>query len=233
MKYIFDVDGTLTPSRKKMDGNFALWFSDFCLKNEVYLVTGSDRPKTIQQVGEYIAHKCKRVYQCSGNQVWEKDLIIRENTAEMPRSLTNFLTRKLNESEFPPATAKRIEARTGCWNVSVVGRGCSDEDRTRYIAWDFATNERANLVEEINNHFPNWRAAIGGETGIDIFPKGFDKAQILYDFDLQDEVRFFGDQTDIGGNDREIFFKVEEEFPNGKSYTVTSWKDTWKILKGL
>ena len=50
MKYIFDVDGTLTPSRKKIDPDFLIFFNSFALANEVYLVTGSDRDKTIEQI---------------------------------------------------------------------------------------------------------------------------------------------------------------------------------------
>ena len=45
MKYIFDVDGTLTPSRQPIMPEFKDWFLDFCKHNEVYIVTGSDYPK--------------------------------------------------------------------------------------------------------------------------------------------------------------------------------------------
>ena len=51
-EFIFDVDGTLTPSRGTIDAGFKEFFMDFCNKNNVYLVTGSDRPKTIEQIGE-------------------------------------------------------------------------------------------------------------------------------------------------------------------------------------
>lgn len=61
-KFIFDVDGTLTPSRGLIDGDFAVFFSTFCAENDVYLVTGSDRDKTIEQIGEEIYSLCKRVY---------------------------------------------------------------------------------------------------------------------------------------------------------------------------
>ena len=53
-KYIFDVDGTLTPSRQTINDDFAVFFSDFCAERDCYLVTGSDREKTIEQVGEEI-----------------------------------------------------------------------------------------------------------------------------------------------------------------------------------
>ena len=51
-RFIFDVDGTLTPSRGLMDSQFQQWFNDFCRAYPVYLVTGSDKPKTIEQIGE-------------------------------------------------------------------------------------------------------------------------------------------------------------------------------------
>ena len=78
MNYIFDVDGTLTPSRQKIDFKFSEFFKEFCENNDVYLVTGSDRSKTMEQIGEDIYNACKKVYQCSGNQVYEGKTMVRE-----------------------------------------------------------------------------------------------------------------------------------------------------------
>ena len=64
-KYIFDVDGTLTPSRKKIDQEFLKFFMNFSSNHDVYLVTGSDRDKTLEQVTTELYHNCKRVYNCS------------------------------------------------------------------------------------------------------------------------------------------------------------------------
>ena len=64
-KFIFDVDGTLTPSRQEIDMDFAVFFTEFCAENDVYLVTGSDREKTIEQVGEEIYSLADRVYNLS------------------------------------------------------------------------------------------------------------------------------------------------------------------------
>ena len=49
--YIFDIDGTLTPSRGRIDPEFETFFKSFINKNKVSLVTGSDRPKTLEQIG--------------------------------------------------------------------------------------------------------------------------------------------------------------------------------------
>ena len=71
--FVFDVDGTLTPSRRSMNTQFSNWFEKFSSENNVFLVTGSDRDKTIEQIGSNIYNLAKRVYNCSGNDAWEKE----------------------------------------------------------------------------------------------------------------------------------------------------------------
>ena len=42
--FIFDVDGTLTPSRQPMTKEFQEFFKQWIKKNKFYLVTGRDLP---------------------------------------------------------------------------------------------------------------------------------------------------------------------------------------------
>ena len=59
------VDGTLTHSRDPIDKEFGNWFLNFSNTHNVEqygIVTGSDRDKTIEQVGEEIYNTAKRVY---------------------------------------------------------------------------------------------------------------------------------------------------------------------------
>ena len=75
-KLIFDVDGTLTPSRQQIDSSFSAYLIDYlCSIYDVYLVTGSDRAKTIEQVGLDIYNSSKRVYNCSGSDVYITALV--------------------------------------------------------------------------------------------------------------------------------------------------------------
>jgi phosphomannomutase len=69
--YVFDVDGTLTPSRLPIDKGFEKFFLKWMEGKNVYLVTGSDKDKTVEQVGERIWNKCTRAYQSCGNAVYE------------------------------------------------------------------------------------------------------------------------------------------------------------------
>ena len=89
-QFIFDVDGTLTPSRQTIDLDFAVFFKQFCKENNVYLITGSDRNKTIEQVGEEIYNLAKCVYNCSGSDVYKGSENIRRDKWKLPEDARIF-----------------------------------------------------------------------------------------------------------------------------------------------
>lgn len=231
-KFIFDVDGTLTPSRQQIDGDFAVFFSTFCAENDVYLVTGSDRKKTIEQVGEEIYSLCKRVYNCSGSDVWKGSKNIDQNDWKIPHSAKTWLEEKLEESAFKIRTGNHIEERTGMVNFSIVGRNATMGERKLYVKYDTEISERNLIADLFNNEFTDLIARPGGETGIDISPKGADKSQIVNDFDPNDVLYFYGDRMDIMGNDYPLK-KVIIDNDLGFAIEVNGWKDTWSKLKCL
>lgn len=231
-KFIFDVDGTLTPSREAIDENFAKWFEQFATHNAVYLVTGSNREKTLEQIPSNIYNLCVRVYQCSGNDVWEKDYNSNTRPIHIPNEMTDMMYMYLKQSKFPVRTGTHIDVRPGLVNFSIIGRGCSPEDRVKYIEWDNSTNEREFMAENMRAIFPQYDIQVAGETGVDITLKGKDKSQILEDFDLEnDKIHFFGDKMEPGGNDYSLSFALATH----KHYIkqVKGWKDTWEALKKL
>ena len=230
--FIFDVDGTLTPSRRKIDDDFAVFFSDFCANNLVYLVTGSDKEKTIEQIGEEIYSLCERVYNCSGCDVWEGETHIRSSHWVLPEDAHEWLSIKLTESSFTIRAGLHFEHRPGMVNYSVVGRNANTEQRAEYVAYDTVEDERNKIATSFNKLFPELEARPGGETGIDIAPKGSDKSQILVDFDPKDEIHFFGDRMDVAGNDYPLKKEIIDK-DLGLCYNIKHYKDTWKILDEL
>ena len=233
MKYIFDVDGTLTPSRGRMNNEFANWFEHFATHNAVYLVTGSDREKTLEQIPEYIYNLCITVYQCSGNDVWQQGTNLRTSDFKLDDILFQDLINELEISKFHTRTGNHIDERPGLANFSVLGRNASLEDRFLYRQWDEHKNERQNICERLRKKWPNYNFQIAGETGIDITAKGSTKAQILTDFDPDDTLYFFGDKCKYGGNDFEIASGVVARLGDNKVFEVNDWEDTWSILKQL
>ena len=229
-KFIFDVDGTLTPSRDHINLDFAIWFSDFCLMNEVYLVTGSDKAKTVEQVGLDIYNKCERVYQCSGSDVWDAETNILKSGWTLPELARTFLISCEYESLFSLRTGNHIEQRSGMANFSVVGRNANAEQRAKYVEYDTVKNERNTIANAFNTMFPDLHATVGGETGIDIAPRGADKSQILRDFKEDDTIHFYGDAMFEGGNDLPLAYALKD-FQLGFSHQVDGWQHTWEKLR--
>ena len=228
-KYIFDVDGTLTPSRKQIDGKFWAFFIQFCCRNDVYLVTGSDREKTLEQLGLDICYRARRVYNCSGSDAYERDVNVYRDDWKLPKEVERFLEDELDFSQFPIRNGLHIEHRPGGVNFSILGRGKDPSDgRGEYVKWDKERMERQDIADRLRNAFPNLSVALGGQTGIDIGPLGSDKSQILRDFSEDDELHFFGDRCEEGGNDHSLAKAVEKR--GGLSYNVETFKDTWKLL---
>ena len=228
-KFIFDVDGTLTPSRGKIDAEFVQFMLFFAGTNDVYLVTGSDRQKTLEQVGLDLYNSCKRVYNCSGSDVYETDKNVYRDDWELPDNVERFLQDELDFSQFPIRNGNHIEKRPGGVNFSILGR---DKDpfkgREEYINWNKIHNERRFIALRIMDTFPELSVALGGQTGIDIGPKGSDKSQILRDFNEDDELYFFGDRIEEGGNDYSLAKAVEKRC--GFAYNVEDYTKTWKLL---
>ena len=229
-KFIFDVDGTLTESRQQIDLSFEAYMIKFCCKYDVYLVTGSDRAKTVEQVGLDIYNRSKRVYNCSGADVYEKDNNVYKSDWKPSRKLINFLSDELDYSTFPHKTGNHIEHRPGGINFSILGRGVdSMKYRKEYVKWDINTTERILMSDRIKSEFPDLNIQIGGQTGLDISDS--DKSQILRDFNSEDELVFFGDMMKEGQNDYPLAVAVDKR--GGTNYTVGSWQETYKKLKDL
>ena len=227
-KYIFDVDGTLTPSRKKIEHEFWAPFLIFCRNHDVYLVTGSDRQKTLEQLGLDICYTAKRVYNCSGADVYEKDKNVYRDEWELPNKVENFLMDELAYSCFPIRNGNHIERRPGGVNFSILGR---DKDpmlgREEYIKWDKERLEREDIADRLRNQFPELNVQIGGQTGLDISNK--DKSQILRDFSKDDDIHFFGDMMKEGENDYPLAMAIVNNMM-GTSYNVDNYKETFDLL---
>ena len=229
-KFIFDVDGTLTDSRQQIDLSFEVDMIKFCCKNDVYLVTGSDREKTIDQLGLDICYRAKRVYNCSGSDVYEKDKNIYTSEWKPYGSLINFLSDELDYSTFPYKTGNHIEHRPGGINFSILGRGNgSMKHRDEDVKWDINTGERVFIADRTKSEFPDLNIQIGGQTGIDISDS--DKSQILRDFNPEDEIHFYGDMMEEGQNDYPLAKALKEM--GGFPHHVKNWEDTRTQLSEL
>ena len=198
----------------------------------MYLVTGSDREKTIEQVTPGIYNNAKRVYNCSGSDVYEGDINVYRDDWELPRDVEMHLENELLFSKFPVRNGEHIERRPGGVNFSILGRGLTCfVEREEYVKWDKETDERKEIARRLKMKFPELEVNIGGQTGLDLGPKGSDKSQILRDFRLGEQLIFFGDMMEEGQNDYALAKAVQDV--GGSSHCVNGWKDTMMLLNKI
>jgi phosphomannomutase len=228
INWVFDIDGTLTPSRLRIDPSFESFFLKWMEGKQVYLVTGSDAPKTREQVGDEIWKRATRVFQSCGNQIYENGEIQYENPWKPSQELNDYLKHLLQLSECPEKTSNHIEARVGLVNFSPVGRDCTQEQRIRYNEWDNGTQERLIYAKLIEKEFPDLEASVGGQISIDIHPKGANKSQVR-DM-LEGPIWFFGDKTGPGGNDKPLADALVE---GDRVFPVNDPQHTQQLLQEL
>jgi phosphomannomutase len=233
MNYIFDIDGTLTPSRLRIDPEFEIFFLDWMKDKNVYLVTGSDKDKTIEQVGEKIWTNAKRAYQSCGNAVYEGGKLIRQSDFKLDTELQRLLFTFKASSDWQHHHGNHIEERIGLVNYSTVGRDCDQSSRNAYYDWDKLQGERELFCKIVEDTFPDLEASVGGQISIDIYPKGKNKAQVLGD--IIGPITFFGDKCQPGGNDYPLVERLHHLNETTKLactvHEVKDYKDTWDILK--
>ena len=224
MTFLFDVDGTLTDARKPIDQKFKDFMIDFTSNNKCMIVTGSDRPKTVEQIGLELTNAFDRVYHCSGNHVFEGSKEVKKNNWMMSKTQYKFLQDYLHQINYSEMTGNHIEQRIGTANFSIVGRNANWEERARYADWDKVNRGRETVAYYYNNQFKDSVAQVAGETSIDIFPVGCDKSQAVNE--QEGTTIFFGDNCFPGGND----------FTAAQASTYyhqidDGYQQTWEILK--
>lgn len=228
INYVFDVDGTLTPSRLKMDVEFERFFRNWIKNKNVYLLTGSDHDKTIEQVGVNIWKEATESHQCGGNVVFRQGDMIEVSKWQPSKSLLETCKNLIDISNYSVKAGNHIEERVGLLNISVVGRNCTQKQREEYYEWDKINKEREFICQAINKMFPELEASAGGQISVDIHKFGKNKSQIRRK--IEGDIWFFGDKTMEGGNDYPIANVLKEP---DKVFQVDDWEHTYKLLKEI
>ncbi|KRX83394.1 Guanine nucleotide-binding protein alpha-12 subunit, partial [Trichinella sp. T6] len=240
---LFDVDGTLTRPRQKIDNDFLEYLRLLSKKIPLAVVGGSDIDKVLEQLDLNLKDACdlfeyvfaeNGLFVAKKNQQFPTATIQEVIGEEKLQEFINYCLHYLSEVKLPVKRGNFIEFRKGMLNVSPIGRSCSQNERNEFVEYDEKHQIRKKFIEELRKRFPvekyGLHFSIGGQISIDVFPVGWDKRYCLQFLEKDDfrEIYFFGDRTFPGGNDYEIF-----EDPRTIGHRVTSPKDTERELKSL
>ncbi len=229
INFVFDIDGTLTPSRLPMPQKFKNYFIDWIQNKPIYLITGSDYPKAVEQIGDDVLNEIAGCFTNAGNVLYVHGKEVYRHEWEAPTPLLTLLTQCLHNNPYPIRTGNHFEHRIGMLNFSIIGRNCTYEQRLAYYQYDAQKQERKRICEQIKAQFPRIDASVGGQISIDIYPLGKNKAQIIEY--INGPIHFFGDKTELGGNDYDIASQLLH-FPH-KVTQVNNWQETMQILHNL
>mgnify|MGYP003329314228 CR=1 FL=1 len=94
--YIFDMDGTLTPSRREMTKEFEDFYSNWAKNHIFFLVSGSNLEKIKEQVPEYILDLSEGVFTCGGNQLWLNGELSYNHEFKPQNDLIDFLKEEVD-----------------------------------------------------------------------------------------------------------------------------------------
>ncbi|MCP9265949.1 Phosphomannomutase [Dirofilaria immitis] len=176
-RYFFDVDGTLTLPRQKMDQAMSNFMMEVHKTVPLAVVSGSDLSKIVEQLGESLEDVLNRF-----------DYVFSENG----------LVSISEDTTFPVQ---------GMLNLSPIGRSCTQEERMQFTAYDKEHGVRQKFVKKLKDFTEGWNLniCIGGQISVDVFPYGWDKTYCLQFLDSFHTIHFFGDKTSPDGNDYHLF----------------------------
>lgn len=210
--FLFDVDGTLSYSRSLISEKMLKMLKELKKHVNIAFVGGSDLCKQKEQIGDDLLSIFDYGFPENGVQYYKKDVLIKSESIlhflgeANYENVSNFILKLLSETKLPKKRGVFVELRGSMINVSPIGRSCSVEERLEFYNYDNIHEIRKNMCEILNEEFEKYglMCSIGGQISIDIFPKGWDKTYALQHI-KEKQIYFFGDMTDIGGNDYEIY----------------------------
>jgi phosphomannomutase len=230
VQWLFDVDGVLCDTGSAIDSEFKDWFIDWVKDKDIYLVTGSEREKTICQIGQEIVDMATMTFNCMGNSIWIQDREFRVNQFVLNSEELAWLESKVTSSPYHIRTGNHLVYRPGSINFSIVGRNATPDRRLEYKDWDRVHGERMSIIQELKERFPRLDAFIGGDISIDICLRGADKSQVYSLLINRDVVHFFGDRCKPNEIDYPLVNKCQVQ---DSVFEVDGYKRTWEILKSL
>lgn len=228
---LFDIDGTLAPSAQQITTDMLKMLTNLSKLYNLGLVGGGTYDKIMWQMNDridmfkYVFAECGSVVYKNGGKILEKNMM-----EYVERKLINRIIKKCLRliADFPVLhNGHMVDVRNGLIYVSPSGMQANLEERSLFIEADNKHRLRDQMIEKLKKIDTDDKLEIvkGGQTGISIYPKGWNKAQVVEMIEDDETIHFFGDRTEPDGNDYPLYIH-----PRVIGHSVKSWNDTYKQL---
>lgn len=217
---IFDLDGTLAPSKSFMDQEMADLIMKLLAKKKVVVVSGGSRRQFESQFLKGLPESSKNflnliLMPTSGTRmdVWDGEKWVEKYaellTVEEKERIMKALNEALVESDYEKPEkvfGPLIEDRESQITFSALGQEAPIELKA---VWDKDRNKRDKIAIPLRNKIPEFAVGVNAYTSIDITRKGVDKSYAVRK--LRDTLNipiermlFVGDALFEGGNDYSV-----------------------------
>ena len=211
---VFDLDGTLAPSKSAVDDEMAGHLKSLLALAKVAIISGGDFPQFQTQVLAHLAPGNNlanlsilptdgtKFFQYDGT--WKK-LYSEDLSDGQKQKIEEALEKAVAQTGLQPKQSwgERIEDRGTQITYSALGQQAPLEEKARWDP-DFAKRKRIKAI--LDPMLPDFSINLGGTTSIDVTPPGIDKAYGIRK--LRDILKipienmlFIGDAIFPGGND--------------------------------
>lgn len=212
--FVFDLDGTLAPSKSPLSHEIATLLSELLRIMSVAVISGGAWPQFEKQLLAQLDNDdhFERLFllPTNGTRFFRYDegwheLYAENFSDDERRTIIASLTRALDESGLAAAKVwgDAIEDRGSQITLSVLGQEAPLSEKE---GWDPDFAKRATITKILKPLLPDFAIHMGGTTSIDITKPGIDKAYGIGKLTEQlgittDEMLFAGDAIFEGGND--------------------------------
>jgi phosphomannomutase len=243
---LFDVDGTICDSGKKISSQMADQLNSLAKFGCVLgIVGGGAFNKILYQldekvIPEYIFSECGSVFHKLNSNTNEYELINLNNLRLEPEyhkinKLVKTCLKYISETDYM-VSGNFIDLRNGLIYVSMVGMCATDEERANFIQQDNNYYHRDKLIKILKEQANELSISekidicLGGSVGIAIYPSKWNKVQVLdwIETNKFTEIHYFGDKYLLDGNDYELI-----NHPIIKGHPVDTIEQTLNILLKL
>lgn len=203
----FDLDGTLTLPKQRIDPEMAKAISKLIEQYPVWIITGASRKDCDEQLGELV-NQVDAIYCESGTEVWHKDKLIGFRTLRAPEGLADFLA----DLKYP-----EVDFRVHAGVLTLQFSDLTNLDEVR-----------AEVASRIRARFPTLTAHLAGRKSVDVLERDAGKHLALEYVSVP--VWYWGDECYPGGNDWSIASQLRLGYAN-RVYEVKNWQDTLHQLR--
>ena len=211
---VFDLDGTLAPSKSSINEEISTLLSKLLRVSQVAIISGGDWPQFEKQLLSNLPHdkylKNLFLLPTSGTKYyeykpgWEKRYS-EDFTEDEKKKIISSLKKAVDKSGFKvkDVWGEPIEDRGSQITFSALGQKAPLEEKKK---WDPDFEKRQKIKEILEPSIPEFSVRLGGTTSIDITKPGIDKAYAIRKLhDILNikikEMIFIGDALFDGGND--------------------------------